>query len=85
MQVKIKEFKIEMDVKSSGIEFEVRKPDGSTQIGDCVLTMTGLIWCKGKTDKKNGIKISWEEFISVMTSKASLEAAIKAARQSTNA
>lgn len=48
MQVKIKSFDVNMEVKSNGIEFEVRNPDGSAQIGDCYLTMTGLIWCKGK-------------------------------------
>lgn len=68
MQVKIKKFDVNMEVKSSGIEFEVRSPDGSQQLGDCYLTMSGIIWCKGKTSKKNGIKISWKQFIEYMES-----------------
>jgi hypothetical protein len=68
MQVRIKQFDVNMDVKSSGIEFEVRTPDGTTQLGDCYLTMTGLVWCHGKTNKKNGVKISWIEFIQYMES-----------------
>ncbi len=63
MRVTIKSFDVEMEVKNSGIEFEVRTPDGGTQLGDVVLTKTGLTWCKGRTDRKNGIKISWSDFI----------------------
>ena len=79
MQVKIKKFVIDMNVKANGIEFEVRKPDGSTQIGDCFLTMTGLVWCKGRKGKKNGINISWEEFMEIMKSKEAKKAALRAA------
>ena len=80
MQVKIKKFEVNMEVKANGIEFEVRNPDGTAQIGDCFVTMTGLIWCKGKTSKKNGIKISWNEFTEIMKSKESKKAAIKAVK-----
>ncbi len=80
MNVKIKKFEIDMDVKTKGIEFEVRTPDGKTQRGDCYLTMTGLIWCSGKTSKKNGIKVTWDEFIDLLSSKDSLKRAVKAAK-----
>ena len=80
MQVLIKSFNVNMDVKSSGVEFEVRSPDGKQQLGDCYLTMTGLIWCKGKTEKKNGVKINWDDFTTIMTSKDSVKKAIKAAK-----
>ena len=63
MKVQIKSFDVEMEVKNSGIEFEVRSPDGSSQLGDLILTKSGLIWCKGKKDRKNGSKISWPDFI----------------------
>ena len=65
VQVKIKDFKVEMDVKTSGIEFQVRDNDGNLR-GDCYVTKTGLIWCQGKTTRKNGVKMSWDEFISQM-------------------
>ena len=79
MKVIIKEFSVDMEVKSSGIEFEVRKPDNSEQIGDCYLTMTGLIWCRGKTSKKKGLKVSWQDFTTIMKSEQSLKAALDAA------
>jgi len=81
MKIGIKKFNVNMDVKSTGIEFEIRSPDGSQQLGDCYLTMTGLVWCKGKTKKKNGVKISWSDFIEVMTTQARRKAAVKAAKQ----
>jgi len=80
MQVKIKSFNVEMDVKSSGIEFEVRTPEGEF-LGDCHLTMTGLVWCHGKTDKKNGEKLSWNDFIALMTDEDTLKYAIKQAKR----
>jgi hypothetical protein len=79
MQVKIKKFEVNMEVKSNGIEFEVRDPGGDAQIGDCFVTMSGLVWCKGKTSKQKGIKISWKDFIEIMDSKESKKAAVKAA------
>ena len=65
MKVSIKSFDVEMNVKSKGIEFEVRDPKGK-RLGDCYLTMTGLVWCKGKTAKENGKRISWQDFIATM-------------------
>lgn len=81
MKVHIKQFDVKMLVKSKGIEFEVRKVDDSGQIGDCYVTMTGLIWCKGKTTKSNGIKISWTDLATVLKSKAAKKAAVKAAER----
>lgn len=80
MQVKIKSFNVDMEVKTSGIEFEVRQSDGQAQIGDCYITKTGLIWCNGRTTKDNGIRLSWDEFMVIMSSDASKAAAIAAAR-----
>ncbi|MGZ2259586.1 hypothetical protein [Roseobacter sp. A03A-229] len=65
MKVKIKEFKVEMDVKNSGIELQVRDNDGTLR-GDCYVTKTGLIWCKGQTTRQNGVKMSWDDFIAQM-------------------
>lgn len=80
MQVRIKSFDVNMDVRAKGIEFEVRTPDGESQLGDCYLTMTGLIWCKGKTTKQNGIRITWDELAAVLSSKEKKSAAVKAAK-----
>ena len=80
MKVWIKSFDVEMQVKSNGIELEVRSADNKDQLGDCFATMTGLIWCAGKTGKKNGIKVSWQDFISICASEKSLKAAVKSAK-----
>ena len=81
MRVSIKNFNVNVDVKSNGIEFEVRSTDDQTQLGDCFLTMTGLTWCNGKTTKANGTKIPWQDFIAIMTSEQTKSAAVKAAKQ----
>jgi hypothetical protein len=80
MKVFVKEFKVDMEVKSAGIEFEVRTPDDSSQLGDCYVTMTGLVWCDGKTSKANGVKVSWSELQTLLSSEKSLKAAIYAAK-----
>ena len=79
MDVRIKKLDINMHVKQNGIEFEVRTPNGSSQVGDCYLTMTGLVWCKGKTTKSNGVKITWRELALILGSDATKKAALKAA------
>ena len=65
VKVTIKSFDVSMEVKNKGIEFEVRDTNNGF-LGDCVVTKTGLIWCPGKTDRKNGQKISWEKFIKLV-------------------
>ncbi|MDK2126404.1 hypothetical protein [Parachitinimonas caeni] len=80
MEVWIKALEVEMQVKQKGIELEVRSPDGKEQLGDCYVTMTGLVWCNGKTKKENGIKVKWEDLIAICKSDASLKAAVKAAK-----
>ena len=82
MKVQIKQFAVDMQVKSKGIEFEVRTPDGETQLGDCFVTQTGLVWCKGKTTKQNGIKVTWDELTAILASQGSKKAAVKAAKAS---
>ena len=81
MKVYIKEFSVEMEVKSSGIEFEVRTANDTEQLGDCYLTKTGLIWSVGKTSKDNGQKIDWDDFMEIMKSPEALAAAISAAKR----
>ncbi|NVN85374.1 MAG: hypothetical protein HXX15_04710 [Rhodopseudomonas sp.] len=69
MQVKIKDFTVEMEVKNKGLEFEVRDNDGNF-LGDCYVTKTGLEWCNGKITQGNGRKISWQKFIAMMAESA---------------
>ncbi len=67
MKVSIKSFDVQMDVKNKGVEFEVYSTDDAF-LGDCIVTKTGLIWCKGKTSRENGVQVSWQEFIGRMQS-----------------
>lgn len=83
MEVWIKSLEVEMQVKQRGIELEVRSPDGKEQLGDCYATMTGLIWCSGRTKKENGVKIKWQDLMAICESPESLKAAIKAAKAAT--
>jgi len=61
MKVSVKEFSVDLDIKSKGIELEVRDPQGK-HIGDLVVTNTKLVWCKGRISVKNGKAISWKDF-----------------------
>ena len=79
MDVRIKQFDVKMNVKSKGIEFEVRRPGSGNQIGDCYVTMKGLTWCKGRTTKHNGVEISWKDLATMLASKDAKNAALKAA------
>ncbi len=69
MKVLIKEFDVQMEVKNKGIELSVYSADGSEQLGDLVVTKTGVIWCKGRTSRKNGIKVSWNHLIESIEAK----------------
>ncbi len=66
MQVRIKQFNVDMEVKNRGIELQVDSPDGTTQLGDLIITKSGLTWCRGKTLRKNGKKKYWSNFIRFM-------------------
>lgn len=68
MKVLIKEFGLDMEVKTKGIELEIRSPDGKKQLGDLVVTKTQIIWCKGRTTREKGAPVTWDEFISWMES-----------------
>lgn len=67
MKVSIKQFDVAMEVKNNGIEFDVYDNDGTFR-GDVIVTKSGLTWCEGRTHRKNGTKVSWNEFIEWMNS-----------------
>lgn len=69
MNVSIKKFNVEMDVRNSGIEFEIRSTTDQ-HIGDLIITKTKLVWCEGRTRAANGKAISWEEFREFMNKRA---------------
>lgn len=79
MDVSIKSFEVEMDVKNKGIALGVSEPNGGKALGVLVITKTGLIWCDGKTRQENGKKIKWAELVAMVNStpEASPKAAAK--------
>jgi len=66
MDVAIKSFDVEMDVKNKGIELEIREPNKGAKLGNLVVTKGHLIWCAGKTQLANGKKIKWADFIGMV-------------------
>lgn len=65
MNVSIKNFDVDMKVKNKGIELDIYDNDGE-HLGDLVVTKTRLIWCKGKTKRENGKKVTWAQFTAFM-------------------
>ena len=68
MKVNIKSFDVAMEVKNKGFELDVYDNDGR-HLGDLVVTKTKLILCKGRTDRKNAIAVTWDKFIKYMQEK----------------
>lgn len=66
MQVKIKDFVVAMEIKTSGIGLAIAHPSGRPHLGDLFVTAKGLIWCKGKTSRENGKAIKWKDFMAYM-------------------
>lgn len=60
MKVYIKDMQLPIEVKSKGMEFEIRSPKGEF-LGDMILSKTGLTWCKGKA--QIGKHKRWEEIM----------------------
>ncbi len=67
MKVSIKDLAVTMDVKNSGVEFEIHD-NNDKFLGDLVVTKTRVVWCPGKTPVKNGHRASWADFITYMHS-----------------
>ena len=65
MKVHVKSFDVDMEIKNKGVELEVRDTD-DTFLGDLIVTKTQIIWCKGKTSREHGKKLTWQKFASVM-------------------
>ena len=65
MIVHVKSFDVEMEIKNKGVELEVRDTDG-TFLGDLIVTKTQIFWCKGKTSREHGKKLTWQKFANVM-------------------
>jgi hypothetical protein len=65
VKVSIKDLSVDMEIKNIGIELDVYN-NGGKHLGDLIVTKTHVIWCKGKIDRKNGVKVKWKDFIEKM-------------------
>jgi hypothetical protein len=81
MDVSIKSFDVEMDVKNKGVEFGIREPNGGERLGDLIITRANLIWCDGRERRENGKKIKWADFVAMVN--AAQKPAKKAAAKKT--
>ena len=68
MDVSVKSFDVEMQIKNLGIEFEVRDTGGN-HLGDLIVSRARLEWCEGRTRRNNGKQISWEDFRELMNAR----------------
>ncbi len=68
MKLNIKDLAVNQEVGSAGIEIGVKDNDGKHQ-GDFHVTKGGIVWCKGKTPKKNGKKLTWKKLIDQLEDK----------------
>jgi hypothetical protein len=84
MDVSIKSFDVNMNVKTKGIELEIRKPNDGERLGDLIITKAHLIWCEGRTQRAHGKKIKWDDFVEIVNGAqkpAKKSAAKKAAKK----
>jgi hypothetical protein len=76
MQIKTQPFKDALEIKNTGIAFDVYGA-GSKRIGDLSVTRSGLVWSKGNAQRaKGGVTVKWDDFINWMQSQ--MQAAPKA-------
>ena len=62
MKVSVKDFQVTMQIGNNGIELDVYNNRGG-HLGDLRIGKATIEWCKGQTQKGNGIKKCWEELI----------------------
>ncbi len=65
MDISVKNFDLELQVKTNGIEFLVRDNDG-THRGTFVINKARIEWCKGKKRRGNGVQVDWDVLIDVL-------------------
>jgi hypothetical protein len=66
MKIHVTQFNVEQEIKNSGMQLDVYSADGADRLGDLTITKTKLIWCAGKVHKKNGVEVTWADFIKWM-------------------
>jgi hypothetical protein len=74
MQIKTQPFKEAIEIKNTGIAFDVYG-SGAKRIGDLAVTKNGLIWSNGgTTHRAKGVAVKWDDFITWMQSQTQTRA-----------
>ena len=81
MQIKTQPFKEPIEIKNSGIAFDVYG-SGAKRIGDLAVTKDGLIWNKSTAQRTKGVTVKWDQFINWMQSQTQTKAPARAPQQS---
>jgi len=63
MKVSIKEFQVDMELGTNGIELDVYDASGVNHLGDLRIGKATIEWCRGKKQRGNGVQKSWDELI----------------------
>ena len=79
MDVRIKNLKVAMQLGNDGVEFEIRDGEGK-HIGDLLVGRANVVWCKGKTRKKNGVRVRLIKLVGMIEETARKPARRKRAR-----
>lgn len=76
MKVAIKDLAVKsLDIGSKGIEIAVNDTKGHA--GDLYVTMSKIIWCKGKTGKDQGVDFTWLQIMDIAKHKEEVLSYIK--------
>ena len=74
MQIKTQPFKEAIEIKNTGIAFDVYG-SGAKRIGDLAVTKNGLTWSNGGTmHRAKGVAVKWDDFITWMQSQTQTRA-----------
>jgi hypothetical protein len=80
MKVSVRNLYSDIKLKQTGMELEIRSPVDAKRFGDCYVNMKELTWCKGKVPRVNGVRLLWQDFMEICSSKDTVNAALKAAK-----
>ena len=81
MQIKTQPFKEIIEIKNTGIAFDVYN-GGTQRIGDLAVTKNGLVWSKGANGSRSkGVTVKWDDFISWMQTKTQVQGQARIATQ----
>jgi hypothetical protein len=74
MQIKTQPFKEALEIKNTGIAFDVYG-NGAKRIGDLAVTKNGLVWSNGgNAQRSKGVTVKWDDFIVWMQSQTQTQA-----------